>query len=205
MNCAVFASGGGSNFQALIDHQKSGELHVDFAVLISNNSKAYAGERARNNGIPAIHLPPSRFSTLEDYTRELMKAMDEYSVDMIVLAGYMKIIPAAVVQRYRNRILNIHPALLPSFGGKGMYGKKVHRAVLDYGSKISGITVHFVDEQYDSGPIVLQVSTPVLDDDDPETLAERVLKLEHANYWRAVEAVARNKIAVSGRRVTGEI
>ncbi|MBD3320285.1 MAG: phosphoribosylglycinamide formyltransferase [Chitinivibrionales bacterium] len=204
-NCAVFLSGGGSNFQALIDRKNSGDLHVDFTVCISNNSKAYGCERARKNGIPVVHLARGRFGSNEEYTARLLEVLSAHSVEMIVCAGYMKIIPAAVVEQYRNKILNIHPALLPSFGGKGMYGKRVHQAVLDHGAKVSGITVHLIDEQYDSGPIVLQECIPVPDTDDAESLAGRVLALEHAHYWRAVEAVAQNRLTITGRRVTGEL
>jgi phosphoribosylglycinamide formyltransferase-1 len=124
---------------------------------------------------------------------------------LIVLAGYMKKLPRAVVGAYRHRIINIHPGLLPAFGGKGMYGLNVHKAVIDYGAKVSGITVHFADEEYDHGPIILQETVAVHDDDTPETLAARVLEAEHANFWRAVEAVAQGRVHVDGRRVVGRV
>jgi phosphoribosylglycinamide formyltransferase-1 len=205
VRCAVFASGGGSNFQALIDRKSAGDLHVEFALLISNNSKAYACERARQNGIPAVHLSEKQFGSFEAYSTRLMELLDEYKVDLIILAGYMKKLPGEIINKYSMKILNIHPALLPAFGGKGMYGKYVHQAVLDYGAKISGVTVHFVDEEYDQGPVILQKTVPVLDNDDAETLAARVLTLEHDSYWRAVEAVANGNIRIEGRRVAGEI
>ncbi len=205
VRCAVFASGGGSNFQALIDRKNSGDLHVEFALLISNNSKAFACERARLNNIPALHLSEKQFDSPLAYSDRLMGLLDEYKVDLIVLAGYMKKLPEALVQKYRMKILNIHPGLLPSFGGKGMYGKYVHQAVLDYGAKVSGVTVHFVDEEYDQGPVILQQTLQVLDTDDADSLAARILTLEHAHFWRALEAVASGKVRVEGRRVTGEI
>jgi phosphoribosylglycinamide formyltransferase-1 len=202
---AVFASGSGSNFQALIDKKNEGKLHVTFAVLVGNNSKAKAFERAQKYRIPTVHIAPSHFKDENEYTEKLLAELEALSVDLIVLAGYMKMIPRAVIRKFHNRIMNIHPALLPSFGGHGMYGKAVHQAVLDYGAKVSGITVHFVDEEYDRGPIILQETAPVLDNDTAVSLAERVLKVEHASYWRAVEAFAQNSIRVEGRKVIGSV
>ena len=203
--CAVFASGGGSNFQALLDHKDSGELHVEFAVLIGNNSKAKVMERAQSRGIPTVHLAPSHFADEKEYTERLLGELSERKVDLIVLAGYMKKLPVEVVAAYRHRILNIHPALLPSFGGPGMYGAHVHRAVLESGAKMTGVTVHLVDEEYDRGPIVLQEPVRVLDDDTAEILAERVLAIEHVSYWRAVEAVAQGRLRIEGRRAKGNV
>lgn len=205
MNCAVFASGGGSNFQSLIDRHTSGDLHVNLALLVCNNSGAGAMERARANGIKAVHLAPSHFDSEAAYTQALSDLLATHTIELIALAGYMKKIPAPVVNAFRNRILNIHPGLLPAFGGTGMYGSRVHTAVLEYGAKISGITVHFVDEDYDHGPVVLQETVPVLDDDTPQSLAARVLQVEHAHFWRAVEAVGNGTIRVDGRRVLGHV
>ncbi|MFW5775459.1 MAG: phosphoribosylglycinamide formyltransferase [Chitinivibrionales bacterium] len=205
MNCAVFASGGGSNFQALLDRQKAGQLHVEFKLMIGNNSKAAAFERARNHDIPCLHCAPSHFDTPKQYTERLLQTLKEHDIEMIVLAGYMRMIPPAVVRAFHHKILNIHPALLPAFGGKGMYGKKVHQAVIDYGAKVTGVTVHLVDEQYDHGPVILQDTVRVEDTDDADSLARRVLAVEHASYWRAVEAVARGRVRVEGRRVIGAV
>lgn len=205
MNIAVFASGGGSNFQALIDHALCGDLHATLSLCIGNNSTAGAFERAKKHGIPVRHIAPSRFADEDAYVKELLSALSEYRIDLIVLAGYMKKIPAAVVAAYHNRIVNIHPGLLPAFGGPGLYGEKVHQAVLDYGAKISGITIHFVDEEYDHGPIIFQETTRVLDDDDAHALAERVLKIEHASLWRVCEAISQGRIIVKGRRVYGTV
>lgn len=201
MRAAVFASGGGSNFGALLAHKASGLLSVDFACLMSNNSGSIALERARTAGIPAIHLPPSRFETEEAYCEKLLKICTDEKVDICILAGYMKKIPAALIHHYPNRIVNIHPALLPSFGGTGLYGHHVHEAVINAGAKISGITVHFVDNQYDHGSIILQESLNVLDNDTAQSLADRILVLEHNNYYRAIEALAQSKLTVVNRRV----
>jgi len=201
MRCTVFASGGGSNFQALLDRRASGDLHVDFALMVGNNSAAKAFDRARENGVPALHIAPSHFADEAAYAKRLGDALREAGTELIALAGYMKKLPSSIVSEYRNRIINVHPALLPAFGGRGMYGMNVHRAVLEYGAKISGVTVHFVDEEYDHGPVIIQEPVPVLDSDDEHTLAARVLEAEHNNFWRAVEAVASGKIRVDGRRV----
>ena len=205
LRCAVFASGSGSNFQALLDRKEQGDLHVDFVLFIGNNSSATAFERAQKNAIPAMHLAPSLFSSEEGYTAELLSVLQKNNVEILVLAGYMKKLPSAIIKAFHHRIVNIHPGLLPAFGGKGMYGSHVHEAVIAYGAKISGITVHFVDEEYDHGPIIFQSTINVLDNDDPVSLAESVLKLEHASYWRAIEAIAQKRITISGRRVLGTV
>lgn len=205
LRCAVFASGGGSNFQALLDRQKCGDLHVEFVLMVGNNSKAGAFDKARSNGIPVLHIAPSHFPDESSYVEALLSALKKANTELIVLAGYMKMLPSQIVQEYHNRIVNIHPGLLPAFGGQGMYGMHVHRAVLDYGAKLSGVTVHFVDEEYDHGPVILQKAVPVLDTDTPVVLAARVLQAEHANYWRAVEAIAQGRISVEGRRVKGDV
>jgi len=205
MRCAIFASGGGSNFQALIDKRNSGELHAELVLLISNNSSAGAFEQANRQGIKSIHLAPSHFETEIQYTEKLLSILESDRIDLIILAGYMKKLPIEVINRYRNRVVNIHPGLLPAFGGKGMYGSRVHEAVIAYGAKISGITIHFVDEEYDHGPIISQVTVPVFDNDDPHTLAQRVLEVEHDNFWKAVEAISEGRICVDGRRVIGNV
>ena len=205
MNIAVFVSGGGSNFQALIDRADAGDLHAKLSLCIGNNSKAVAFERAKKHGIPVRHIAPSHFANENSYVKELVSVLREHRIDLIVLAGYMKKVPAAVVAAYHNRIVNIHPGLLPAFGGPGLYGEKVHQAVLDYGAKISGITIHFVDEEYDHGPIIFQETTEVLDTDDAQSLAERVLAIEHANLWRVCEAIVQGRLVVKGRRVYGTV
>ena len=201
MRCTVFASGNGSNFQALLDRRASGCLHVDFALMVGNNSAAKAFERARENGIPTLHIAPSHFADEAAYAKRLGDALKEAGTELIALAGYMKKLPSSIVSEYRNRIINVHPALLPAFGGKGMYGMNVHRAVIEYGAKISGVTVHFVDEEYDHGPVIMQEPVIVTSRDDENTLASRVLEAEHNNFWRAIEAVASGSVRVEGRRV----
>jgi phosphoribosylglycinamide formyltransferase-1 len=205
MRCAVFASGGGSNFQALIDRKIAGDLHVEFVLLIGNNSSAAAFEKARAASIPTLHTAPSHFESESLYTKKLLESLEKSRTELIILAGYMKKLPSEIVQKYRHRIINIHPGLLPAFGGKGMYGSHVHDAVIEYGAKISGITIHFVDEEYDHGPIIAQVTVPVMDSDDSHALAERVLKVEHGNYWKAIEAIANGQIRIEGRRVLGNV
>ncbi|MDZ7260674.1 MAG: phosphoribosylglycinamide formyltransferase [candidate division KSB1 bacterium] len=201
LKLAVLASGRGSNFEAILKAIESGKLNAQVQVAISNNSTAGALEIARNHGIPAIHLSHKQFSTPEEFDEQLLKILSEHQVELVVLAGYMKMLSPRVVQQFKNRILNIHPALLPSFGGKGLYGIHVHQAVLDYGCKVTGVTVHLVDETYDTGPPVLQRCVPVLDDDTPETLAARVLEVEHQVYAEALQLFAEGRVEVKGRRV----
>jgi phosphoribosylglycinamide formyltransferase-1 len=205
LRCAVFASGGGSNFGALLDRKQAGDLHVDFVLFIGNNSSAPAFERARKHAIPALHLAMSHFASEEAYAEQLKTVLREHRVEFIILAGYMKKLPLQIIQEYHHRIVNIHPGLLPAFGGKGMFGRHVHEAVIASGAKVTGVTVHFVDEEYDHGPIILQRTVEVLDIDDPHSLAERVLKVEHANYWRAIEAIAQGRITIEGRSVVGKV
>jgi phosphoribosylglycinamide formyltransferase-1 len=205
MNVAIFASGGGSNFQTLLDRVSSGDLHCNLALCVGNNSKAFAFERARTSSIPVCHIAPSHFTTIDLYEKALLSVLEKNGIELIVLAGYMKQIPASLIRAYPNRIINIHPGLLPAFGGKGLYGEKVHQAVLDYGAKISGITIHYVDEEYDHGPIIFQACAPVLDEDDARSLAARVLLLEHENYWKVIEAIVNGRITVNGKRAYGEV
>lgn len=201
INLGVLASGRGSNLQSIIDASVRGELDAEVKVVVSNNSKAYALERARNHTIPAVHLSHKQFDIAGQFDEALLKTLRRHEVELVVLAGYMKLISPRVIGAYRNRILNIHPALLPSFGGKGMYGIHVHEAVLESGAKISGVTVHIVDEQYDHGPIVLQKAVAVADGDTPEALAARILPEEHKLYPKAIQLFAEGKIRVEGRRV----
>lgn len=205
LNVAVFASGGGSNFQALLNKHHEGLLHVNFALMVGNNSKAISFQRAKDNGIPTLHISPSHYKDEAEYIERLIDELKFRDIDLIILAGYMKKIPLAVVKKFENKIINIHPGLLPGFGGKGMYGMNVHEAVLEYGAKISGITIHFVDGAYDHGPVILQKTLNVIDSDTPESLAERILILEHKYLWRAVEAIAQKRITIKGRRVLGTI
>jgi formyltetrahydrofolate-dependent phosphoribosylglycinamide formyltransferase len=200
MNIAVFASGRGSNFYAILNAVSEGRLPARVALLVSNNSNAGALELARSQNIPAIHLSQKQCSSEEQYVERLLELLARYDVDLIALAGYMKRVPSKVIERFRNRILNIHPALLPKFGGTGMYGIHVHEAVLASGEKVSGATVHIVDEEYDHGAIVLQKTVEVLANDTPETLAAKVLKIEHEIYPQALAAFATGRVHIEGRR-----
>lgn len=205
MNIAVFASGGGSNFQVLIDKQATGELPVSITLMVGNNSKANAFDRAKKHNIPTLHISQSHFTSEKEYVTTLLHNLDKAQVDLIVLAGFMKMIPSELIQKYRNRIVNIHPALLPAFGGKGMYGMHVHRAIVEYGAKVTGITVHFVDEEYDHGPVIFQDTIAVTSEDTPEDVAAKVLTVEHNSLWRVVRALATKTIAIKGRKIVGTV
>lgn len=200
LNLVVLASGGGTNLQSIIDNIEAGKLNAQIKAVISNNSKAGALERARSHNIPAIHLSHKQFATPEEFDDKLLSILKENETDLVILAGYMKMLSPTVVRAYKNRILNIHPALLPSFGGTGMYGTHVHEAVINAGVKVTGVTVHIVDEIYDHGAIVIQKTVPVLDDDTPESLAERVLKVEHQTYPEAIQLFAEGKVEVKDNK-----
>jgi len=182
-----------------------GRIQGSVVVVAGNFSDSPALARATSLGLRAeIVKSPGKSGTVADdeaYGWRLLDLLREEKVDLICLAGYMRKLPAAVIDAFGGRIMNTHPALLPSFGGKGMYGANVHQAVLDYGVKVSGCTVHFVDETYDTGPIILQSVVPVEDDDTPETLAARIIKAEHAAYVDAVARFAEGRLSIDGRRV----
>nr|MDD6335806.1 phosphoribosylglycinamide formyltransferase [bacterium] len=179
-----------------------GQINGEIVRIISSSSKAYALERAKHAGIEGIALPKARFATLEACNEARHKAIMEAEPDLVVLAGYLGILPAQTTQALCGKILNIHPALIPSFCGKGYFGHHVHQAVLDFGAKISGATVHFVEEGIDSGPIVLQEAVPVLPQDDADSLAARVLTVEHRLLPRAVALFCADALEVDGRHVT---
>ena len=178
-NIAVFASGGGSDLQAIIDACKSGRLNARVCVVISNNGGSMALQRARNEGIPAFHLSAKVIGDPAALENRMLETLREHDTDLVFLAGYLKKMGSAVLRAYGNRILNIHPSLLPKHGGEGMYGINVHRAVLEAGETETGVTVHRVSAEYDAGEIVAQTKVPVLEGDAPETLAARVLAREH--------------------------
>jgi len=182
-----------------------GRIQGSVVLVAGNFSDSPALTRATSLGLRAeIVKSPGKSASLDDdidYGIRLLALLHEAQVELICLAGYMRKLPASVIDAYGGRIMNTHPALLPSFGGKGMYGSNVHQAVLDYGVKVSGCTVHFVDETYDTGPIILQSVVPVEDDDTPETLAARVIRAEHASYVDAVARFAEGRLSIDGRRV----
>ncbi len=200
MNIAVFASGRGSNFHAILNAIHEGRLPARVTLLVSNNSNAGALELARSQTIPAVHLSQKQFASEEEYADRMLAVLNEHHVDLIALAGYMKQVPSKVVARFRNRIVNIHPALLPAFGGKGRYGIHVHEAVIASGATTSGATVHIVDEEYDRGPILRQKTVDVMKDDTPESLAARVLSIEHEIYPQALAAFATGRVHIEGKR-----
>ena len=192
LNIGVLISGGGSNLQAIIDDCESKKINGNIKVVISNREDAYGLERAKKHNIRSV------FEKDED---EVIKILKEENIDLVVLAGYLKIISPKFVSEFENKIMNIHPALIPSFCGDGFYGEKVHQAVIDYGAKVSGATVHFVNEKADAGPIIMQDTVKVMDDDDAKTLAKRVLEVEHTILPRCVKLFCEGKISVEGRRV----
>ncbi|MBH1939290.1 phosphoribosylglycinamide formyltransferase [Mobilitalea sibirica] len=198
LKLAVLVSGGGTNLQALIDQINQKKLtDVKIEVVISSSKKAYAIERARHYGIPATAMSKKDYETKEQFEHALLEEIDRYQVDLVVLAGCLLMIPEIIVRKYKNRIINIHPALIPSFCGAGYYGLKVHEAVLDRGVKVTGATVHFVDEGCDTGPIILQKAVNVLDNDTAEILQRRVMEqAEWIILPEAVRLIAENKLMI---------
>ena len=201
LQLGVLASGRGSNFGAILEHIEAGALSADVRALASNRKSAGALEIAERHNIPRLALSRKDFSSDETFDQKILDFFRKNEVNFVVLAGYLRLLTPVLIHPYKNRILNIHPALLPSFGGKGMFGRNVHEAVLDYGCKVSGVTVHLVDETYDSGPIVLQRCVPVENNDTPDSLAARVLKQEHHIFSEALQLFAEEKIVIKGRRV----
>lgn len=201
MRLAVFASGGGSNFGALLDAIARGTLPATPVLLVADRAGTGAQRRAEEARVPAEVLDPRSLGGDDAFADALLDALTRHGADFIALAGFLKKIPSRVVATFPNRILNIHPSLLPSFGGHGLYGRRVHQAVLDAGVRWTGATVHLVDEAYDTGPIVLQDVVPVEPDDTPESLAARVLAVEHRLYPTAVRLFAEHRVRVDGRRV----
>ncbi len=195
LNIAVFGSGRGSNFQAIVQAIQRGTIpNATVRVVISNNSTAGILEIARANGIPAEHISEKQFSSAPDFVNHLLATLRRYDVNFIALAGYMKRVPQQIISQFRNRIINIHPALLPKFGGQGMYGMRVHEAVIAAGENVSGASVHFVDEEYDHGAVIIQRCVEVKPDDTPESLAARVLEVEHELYPEALRMFAEANI-----------
>lgn len=193
---AVFASGFGSNLQALIDYNNKHGLNGDIVLVFSNNKDAFALERAKKNKIKAVFMDPARYSSREQYDSEIIEMLEEEKIDLVVLAGYMFLLSQEFADRFKNKILNIHPALLPSF--KGTHGiKDAYR----YGVKVTGVTVHFVDEGLDSGPIILQEAVDIDPGDSVEELEEKIHKVEHKIYPEAVKYFCEDRLEIDGRRV----
>lgn len=203
LNIAVLVSGGGTNLQALIDAEKRGEIeNGKITLVIASRSDAYALERAKNNDIKTEVLLRKGFESTDAYSDALLKLLEDNNIDLVVLAGFMTIISSKVPKVYKNKIINIHPALIPSFCGKGFYGLHVHEAALERGVKLSGATVHFVNEVCDGGPIIIQKSVEVKDDDTPETLQKRIMtEAEWKILPKAVSLFCQGKLKVEGNRV----
>ena len=200
LRVAVLASGRGSNLQAVIDAIEAGQVHATIVAVISNKKDAAALERARKHGLPDLFVDPKPFAgrpdSREAYDRALLEVLEKHNVELVLLAGYMKIVTAVLVNAYANRMMNIHPSLLPSFPGL-----EVQKKAIEWGCKLAGCTVHFVTEGVDEGPIILQAAVPILDGDTPDTLAARILLQEHRIYPRAVQLFSEGRLQVDGRRV----
>lgn len=191
----VLVSGGGTNLQSLIDAIEEGSINGEIAVVISDRGKAFALERARKHGIKAVYIDKNQQGL------RLKEELDKHSIELVVLAGYLTILDRYFVKAYEGRIINIHPSLIPSFCGKGFYGERVHKAAIEYGVKVSGATVHFVDEGTDSGPIILQEAVPVFAEDTADTLAARVLEIEHKLLPEAVRLYCKGSLIIEGHKV----
>ncbi|NLJ76825.1 MAG: phosphoribosylglycinamide formyltransferase [Peptococcaceae bacterium] len=196
LRLGVLASGRGSNLQSIMDAAKAGRINVEVAMVFSDNKDAFALERARKAGIPALHLNPRDFGSKDEYEQNILALLHEHGVQLVCLAGYMRIIGKVLLEAYPNMIINIHPALLPAFAG--LHGQQ---QAWDYGVKFSGCTVHFVDEGMDTGPIIIQAVVPVYDDDTVDSLADRILAQEHKIYPQAIELIAEGKLKLVGRKV----
>ena len=203
LRIAVMVSGGGTNLQAIIDGVADGTItNAEVSVVISNNPGVYALERAKNAGIDALVISPKEYESRETFNAALLAKVQEYNVDLIVLAGFLVVIPEAMIEAYENRIINIHPSLIPSFCGTGFYGLKVHEKALERGVKVSGATVHFVDKGTDTGPIILQQPVEVLEEDTPKTLQQRIMEqAEWKIMPKAIDLIANGRVTVTDGKV----
>lgn len=203
LKVAVCVSGGGTNLQAIIDAIENKTItNTEISVVISNNPGAYALERAKKHGIDTVCISPKNYESRDVFNQAFLEKLDSYHVDLVVLAGFLVVIPEIMVKKYKNRIINIHPSLIPSFCGTGYYGLKVHEGVLSRGVKVTGATVHFVDEGTDTGPIILQKAVSVRQDDTPTTLQRRVMEeAEWKIMPEAINLIANGKVKVVGHKV----
>ncbi len=196
---AVLISGGGTNLQALID--KLDEINGYIDIVISNKRDAYGLERAKLNSIDTLYINQKEYNSIDEFNNKIIEELTKHSIDLVVLAGYLKILSKSFINSFRNRIINIHPSLIPSFCGDGYYGLKVHEAAINYGVKISGATVHFVTENTDAGPIILQDTVQVDDNDTAESLQKKVLQLEHKLLPEAVKLFCEDRLIIENRKV----
>lgn len=203
LKIAVLVSGGGTNLQAIMDAIDNGTItNTEIAVVISNNKNAYALERAKNHGVEAICISPKDYENRADFNEDFLNRLNSYNVDLVVLAGFLVVLPEKMIETYRNRIINIHPSLIPSFCGTGFYGLKVHEGALARGVKITGATVHFVDEGTDTGPIILQKAVEVQEGDTPEVLQRRVMEqAEWVILPQAIDLIANGRVEVADGQV----
>ena len=200
LNIAVFISGGGTNLQAIINAVKENKINGKIKLVFSNRKNAYGLIRAQNESIDTFYLNRKKFFSSEEHDERILEELERKNIDLIVLAGYLNILSSKLVSKYSNRIINIHPSLIPSFCGDGFYGENVHKAVIKSGVKFTGATTHFVDENVDTGAIILQDVVPVLINDDFETVAKRVLEIEHEILVKTVKAFCDNKIVFKDNR-----
>ncbi|SFN98503.1 formyltetrahydrofolate-dependent phosphoribosylglycinamide formyltransferase [Pseudobutyrivibrio sp. UC1225] len=203
MKIAVCVSGGGTNLQAIIDAIDNGTIHnTEIAVVISNNKNAYALERAEKAGIEGVCISPKDFASRVEFNKAFLEKLDSYNVDLVVLAGFLVVIPPEMIRKYEYKIINIHPSLIPSFCGTGYYGLKVHEGALARGVKVTGATCHFVDEGTDTGPIILQKAVEVLEGDTPEVLQRRVMEqAEWIIMPKAIDLIACGRVRVNAGKV----
>ncbi len=200
-NIAVFASGRGSNFAAILAEIRKGNIPAQIKCVISDRSHPKIFDKAELAGIATHFVNIKQFKSSADYTNFLISLLDRYQIDLVILAGYLKLIPTPLVRKYKYAMINIHPALLPNFGGKGYYGHRVHAAVIESGVKVTGVTVHFVDEHYDTGLIIYQEKVAVHPEDTPDSLAERVLKVEHHVFPKVIKAFCEDRIKIKDNKV----
>jgi phosphoribosylglycinamide formyltransferase-1 len=197
----VLISGGGTNLQSIIDNIKNGNINGEIKLIISNKEEAYGLTRGKDAGIESICIGRKAFDSEEEYNLRLIKELKKRDIELIVLAGYLKVLSKSFIHEFKERIINIHPSLIPSFCGKGYYGERVHAEVLSYGVKFTGATVHFVDEGTDTGPIILQKVVEVDPKDTIDTLKEKVLKVEHEILVQGVKLYCENRLSIEGRKV----
>jgi formyltetrahydrofolate-dependent phosphoribosylglycinamide formyltransferase len=190
MNCAFFVSGRGSNFEAVLKRMKSGDLQIEIPLVVSSSETAMAVETAKSENIEVFYAN-------KENQQKILDVLLAKKIDLIVLAGYVKKIPDEIISAFKNKIINIHPSLLPAFGGKGMFGEFVHKAVIEKGVKISGLTIHLVDEKYDNGAILFQKAVAVKNGDTPSDLAKRILLEEHDSLWRVIKAFSQNRVIIN--------
>lgn len=200
LSIGVLVSGGGSNLQSLMDNIKDEHIEGKITVVISDRPGVYGIERAKGAGIPAFVFDRKAMGC-QELNNKIMDVLKSYNVDLVVLAGYLSILSGEIIAAYKNAIINIHPSLIPSFCGPGYYGLKVHKSVIEYGARVSGCTVHFVDEGTDTGPIILQKAVEVMENDTPESLQKRILEFEHRLLPEAVRLICQGRVCVSGRKV----